>query len=279
MSVFDKRQCALGEGPLWHPERKQLFWFDILGKRLLSRTADGPLEWRFQNHVAVAGWVDHDTLIIVSETALLRFDIPTGKTSPLLDLEADKPATRPHDGRADPFGGLWIGTIGKGVEAGSGSLYRYYLGEITQLKTGMTLPNSICFSPDGRTAYYAETTERRVLRQPLDAQGWPMGAAQVLIDLSNEELRPDGATMDSDGCLWVACWNAGKVLRITAEGEIRGAVSLPALKLTRTEFGGSDLTTLFVTSGAMGSSEPHAGQTFAISSGAVGLAQPRVILG
>ena len=169
MSVFDKRQCALGEGPLWHPERKQLFWFDILGKRLLSRTADGPLEWRFQSHVAVAGWVDHDTLIIVSETTLLRFDIPTGKTSPLLDLEADKPATRPHDGRADPFGGLWIGTIGKGVEAGAGSLYRYYRGEITQLKTGMTLPNSICFSPDGRTAYYAETTDQRILRQPLDA--------------------------------------------------------------------------------------------------------------
>ena len=76
--VFDKRSCRLGEGPLWHPERKQLFWFDILDKKFLSRQGDNQLEWAFDEHVSAAGWVSKDELLIASESQLFLFHLKTG---------------------------------------------------------------------------------------------------------------------------------------------------------------------------------------------------------
>ena len=106
--IFDDTRCELGEGPLWHPLRQQLFWFDILGKRLHTKGQ----HWDFDDHVSAAGWIDHDTLIVASSRALMTFDIITGDTEHLCDLEADNPVTRSNDGRADPQGGFWIGTMG-----------------------------------------------------------------------------------------------------------------------------------------------------------------------
>jgi sugar lactone lactonase YvrE len=112
MTVFDARICGLGEGALWHPRRGQLFWFDILGKRMLTQTPDGPQDWTFAEMVSAAGWLDHDNLLIASETALFRFDLTTGQRHNVVALEANNPATRSNDGRADRQGGFWIGTMG-----------------------------------------------------------------------------------------------------------------------------------------------------------------------
>ena len=127
-ALFDPRMCDLGEGPVGHPDRQQLFWFDILGKRLLSQTSDGPQEWHFPELVSAAGVIDRDTLMIASETALFRCNLETGAKREIAALEADNPTTRSNDGRADPFGGFWIGTMGKQAEPGAGAIYRYYRG-------------------------------------------------------------------------------------------------------------------------------------------------------
>jgi len=138
-SVFDDRRCELGEGPLWHPGRKQLFWFDILGKRLLTRTDDGARDWQFSELVSAAGWVDDENLLIASETALFRFDLDSGARSEVCALEADQPNTRSNDGRADPQGGFWIGTMGKTAEPGAGAIYRWFRGELRRLFPGQRL--------------------------------------------------------------------------------------------------------------------------------------------
>ncbi len=171
MKIFDDRVCQLGEGPLWHPEREQLFWFDILGKRMLGRDGDKKMEWTFDEHVSAAGWVDHTTLMIASETGLSRFDLNSGKCELLIGLEVDNPITRSNDGRADPFGGFWIGTMGKNAETGAGAIYRYYRGKITKLYDKITISNAICFSPDKQVAYLTDTPSRKILRQPLDDAG------------------------------------------------------------------------------------------------------------
>ena len=93
--IYDARACQLGEGPLWHPERQQLFWFDILGKRLMSRDGDTALAWEFDEYVSAAGWIDRDTLMIASQSALLRFDIPSGDHEVILPLEAERRTRRP----------------------------------------------------------------------------------------------------------------------------------------------------------------------------------------
>ena len=97
--IFDDTQCQLGEGPLWHPLRKQLFWFDILGKRLHTKGK----HWDFDTYVSAAGWIDHDTLIVASANALFHFDITAEQSTHLCDLEADNAVTRSNDGRAEPL--------------------------------------------------------------------------------------------------------------------------------------------------------------------------------
>ena len=163
--IFDDTQCTLGEGPLWHPLRGTLFWFDILGKRLHSKAG----QWQFDDYVSAAGWVDADRLIIASQTALIRFDLSDGSQTPLCPLEADNPVTRSNDGRADPQGGFWIGTMGINAEPGAGAIYRYFKGELRQLFAPVTISNAICFAPDGKTAYFTDTPTQKIMRVALYA--------------------------------------------------------------------------------------------------------------
>ncbi|NRB19149.1 MAG: SMP-30/gluconolactonase/LRE family protein [Rhodobacteraceae bacterium] len=277
--VFSDTVCTLGEGPLWHPERKQLFWFDILSKTLLTRDADGEHSWRFDDCVSAAGWVDFDTLLMASENGLYRFDIPSGQRELVVPLEADMPVTRSNDGRADPWGGFWIGTMGFNAEPGAGAIYRFYRGELKQLFGDITISNAICFAPDRSCAYYTDTADGHILRQPLDqSDGWPVGGPEVFLDFSGEDFGPDGAVVDAEGCLWNAQWGAGRVARYAASGALLSSWPLPPAQTTCPAFGGPELTTLFVTSAAADSNDAQAGQTFCIATGITGQREYQVIL-
>ena len=282
--IFDHRRCALGEGPLWHPMREQLFWFDILGKKLLTQTASGPQEWQFAEHVSAAGWVDTDTLLIASETALIRFTIATGAQSRLCGLEADTPKNRSNDGRADPFGGFWIGTMSKTQTAGAGAIYRYYKGELRLLFKEITISNAICFPPNGAFAHFSDTVTGRVMRVTLDADGWPNARPDVFLDLSAEGLNPDGAVIDSAGVMWLAQWGASRVAAYAPDGQFLRAIPFDAPHTSCPAFGGRGNTTLFCTTALEGMSataqanHPNAGKTFAMPDVAKGQYEHQVTL-
>ncbi len=278
MQVFSDALCALGEGPLWHPERKQLFWFDILGKRMFSKGDSGGGGWQFEEQYSAAGWVDRNTLLMASATGFWRFDIATAKQEHIADLEADNPVTRSNDGRADPQGGFWIGTMGLQAEAYAGAIYRYYRGEVRQLFDRITISNSICFAPDGRNAYFTDTHSRRIQKVALDAEGWPDGDPEVFLDLRTEELNPDGSVVDANGNLWNAQWGASRVACYSPQGQFLRAIDVPASQATCPAFGGSDLSTMFVTSAADGVHEDAAGMTFFARMDVKGQAEHRVIL-
>lgn len=278
--VYDDRNCSLGEGPLWHPEREQLFWFDINNKKLLSRSEGQPLEWVFDQHVSAAGWISHDELLIASETEFFVFHLITGERRHVCDLEAENPVTRSNDGRADPWGGFWIGTMGKKAEKGAGAIYRFYRGKLTQLYSDITISNSICFSPDRRFAYYTDTVTRKILRQALDDEGWPAGDPELFIDLNGDGLNPDGSVVDAEGCLWSAQWGSSRVARYSPDGVYLFAEIFPANHTSCPAFGGSDLTRLFVTSATEGMVAPSTdqGRTYCTEVRAKGQTEHRVIL-
>lgn len=286
MTVFDDRQCHLGEGPLWHPERGQLFWFDIIGKTLHTRENDAPRSWTFDWIVSAAGWSDRDHLLIATEQSLVRFNIETGDHSEVAPLEADSSGTRCNDGRADPFGGFWIGTMGKSAEKEAGAIYRYYRGEVRKLFPNISIPNAICFSPDGRTAYFADTAVSKVWRIGLgQADGWPEGDPEVFLDLDADGLNPDGAVIDADGVMWQAQWGAARVAAYRPDGSFVRAIDVPAPHSSCPAFGGDDLTTLFCTTARQGMDEdalaaqPESGMTFTAGPGvAKGQAEHRVII-
>ena len=275
---FDNRSCTLGEGPLWHPLRQQMFWFDIVNCKLLTSLSGAQSEWQFDECVSAAGWIDNDTLLMATESGLYRFDLSTGDRSLLVKIEADNPVTRSNDGRADPWGGFWIGTMGKQLETGAGAIYRFYDNRVQRLYDRITVPNAICFSPDSEFAYFTDTFSRQIMRQKLGAEGWPEGEAETLIDLRSEKLNPDGAVTDKNGNIWNAQWGASRVACYAPTGEFLEAVTFPASQTSCPAFGGKDLSTLFVTSASENMDAPAAkeGRTFSIQTESTGLPEPQV---
>ena len=281
VEIFDETKCELGEGPLWHPLRNELIWFDIQSKRLLKRSGNSLMISAFDRNVSAAGWVDHDHLLIADEFGLFKFNLQTEAETRIVDIEKDNPVTRSNDGRADPFGGFWIGTMGKEAEDQAGAIYRYYRGEVRQLFDNISISNSICFSPDKRFAFYTDTPTKKVMRVALDQQnGWPVGESEVFVDLNADGLNPDGSVIDADGNLWNAQWGANRVAKYDRDGSFVSSTDLPASQITCPAFGGEQGTTLFLTSAATGlePAEEDGGKTFTVQVDAAGQKEHQVIL-
>lgn len=277
--IHDDRVCQLGEGPLWHPIRNQLFWFDILSKKMLC---DDGSEWIFDDKVSAAGWISESELLIASERELFRFDMETGERETVVALEADNPNNRSNDGRIDPWGGFWIGTLGYEHETGAGAIYRYYKGELRKLFGQVTIPNAICFDPDGTTGFFGDTTPAKVWKVRLDERdGWPVGDADLFLDLKAEGLHPDGAVILQDGSFLNAQYHASRVALYDAAGVFQKAFACPASRITCPAMNG---TLLFATSACAGqdadewANEPHGGKTFSMDIGLAGQLENQVIL-
>jgi sugar lactone lactonase YvrE len=278
VTVHDLRRCGLGEGALWHPLREDLFWFDIHAGCLMARGA----AWPLGGNASAAGWVDRDRLVVADAAGLGLFDLATGARTPLCAIEADNPATRSNDGRADPMGGFWIGTMGRAAEPGAGAIHRWHRGTLRRLWGGITIPNAICFAADGRRAHFTDTPTRRVMAVALDAEGWPAGEPETFLDLGPQGLNPDGAVIDADGLMWIALWGAGEVAAYAPDGTRVASVAFPAPHVSCPAFGGDALATLYCTSALEGMDDaararwPAAGRTFAAPGAGRGRPEPAV---
>ncbi|HCP80270.1 MAG TPA: gluconolactonase [Octadecabacter sp.] len=273
--IFDDTQCTLGEGPLWHPERGELFWFDILSKRLHIKGR----HWQFTRHVSAAGWVDDTRLLMADSIGLHVFDLARETADQVAEIEIDNPITRSNDGRADPWGGFWIGTMGLNAQRNAGAIYRYYRGEVRTLFPDITISNSICFAPDGTYAYFTDTPTKKIMRQRLsEKDGWPTGDPEVWLDFGETAWGPDGAVIDSAGNFWNAQWGANRVACYAPDGTMTQTVAFPAAQTSCPAFGGADFKTLFCTSAADGLIGVDEGKTFATPVDAVGQAEHQVIL-
>lgn len=277
MRALDDRICELGEGPFWHPGRRQFLWFDILGRRLL---AQGGEEWRFDRMASAAGRVDARRLLLATETGLALLDLETGALADHVAVEADRPETRSNDGCADRQGGFWLSTMGKRAEPGAGAIYRYYRGRVERLFGGLSIPNAISFAPDGRLAYFADTARQRVWAQPLDGEGWPEGPRRVFLDLAPEGLNPDGAAVDSEGGLWIAKWGAGAVMRYDPQGRRTHVLAVPGRHASCPAFGGEDRGDMLVTTAREGIEAPDAAQglPYLLRPGFRGVPEAEVVL-
>ena len=194
--LFRQLDCVLGEGPLWTD--KGLVFFNILEAEMHRLSGDGETldSWKIDRMASAAALTEGPDLLVATETALVLFD-PDGQSHSLLvDLEADKPGNRSNDGRADRQGGFWIGTMGKDAEAEAGAIYRFHKGELRCLRKGVTIPNAISFSPDGSTAFFADSALGTIFSWRLGPGGWPIGAPAVFHQMDTPGWAPDGAVID-----------------------------------------------------------------------------------
>ncbi|WP_118135592.1 SMP-30/gluconolactonase/LRE family protein [Oceanicella sp. SM1341] len=246
--------ATLGEGPSCDPLTGVVHWFDILGRRLFEHdpesgeTREHPLPMRASAMAAVDG----ARQLLVSETGLHLRDRATGALTPHLAIEAENTATRSNDARTHPSGAFWIGTMGLEAERGAGAIYWYRDGALRTLFEGITVPNSICFSPDGATGYFSDSPTGVIRRVPLDpATGLPAGEARPF-DAGRGRGAPDGAVTDAEGCLWVARWDGACIERLSPEGALMLTYDLPVPRPTCPAFFGPDAARLLVTSAQEG---------------------------
>jgi sugar lactone lactonase YvrE len=280
-------QCALGEGPFWHAGRQQLFWFDINNKTLFAVDADGKAagEWHFDEIVAAAAIVDDNTLALATETGLKRFDLTSGDTVHLIDIETDVPANRTNDSRVHPSGAFWIGTMVKDEGPKDGAVYHYRAGTLTRIIGNVAIPNATCFSPDGRTAYWTDTPDQKILKCATDPEtGMPDGEWELFADVAEHPGYPDGAVVDSEGYLWNARWGGNCVIRYAPDGTIDRIVDVPVSQVTCPAFGGKNLKRLFLTTANKNMSpeqlaeEKVAGGVFYIDLDIAGLPEAKIKL-
>lgn len=275
--IFDAHQCSLGEGAFWHPLREELFWFDINAYQLISRSR----KWQFNEYVSAAGWVSRDELLIASQSKIFSFNLQSEVLNKVCDLEPNKPNTRSNDGRADPKGGFWIGTMGIKAELRAGKIYRYYRGSLVELVSDLTIPNAICFSPNGKMAYFADTPTHKIMAVALDDEGWPKTKPSTIIDLTKSGENPDGAVVDSNGNIWNAQWGSARVACYSPKGVLLDQVCLTATNTSCPAFAG-ETNKLYCTSAMDGilpnSLKPSDGQTFEMVVNAIGQLEHQIFI-
>lgn len=282
--AFDVRNM-LGEGPVYDDQDGTLIWFDILNQTLFIGTPQtGDFRpFQFDEPVSAAFLGTTGQLLMAGASGLFAIDKSDGLATNKLAIEADNPITRANDSRVAPGGSIWFGTMGRKLEDKAGAIYHL---QATQngikkqtLFDKVSIPNATCFSPDGQIAYFCDTPNRQILQVQIDPQtALPIASPSVFADLGPEQLNPDGAVIDSEGCLWNAQWGAGRIACYGPDGQFRRDISLPASQITCPCFGGADFKTLFATSAYEGldrRAEPLAGAVFAIEMDVAGLPERR----
>ena len=279
-------RAQLGECPLWSAVEERLYWEDIDG-RLVHRfdPATGVDEMRALpgRPGSLALTPTPGRLLVALEGRLGFFDWDTGMWRDWIHLEAEGQGNRLNDGRTDPRGRFWVGTMFDPAadDRATGSLYRVEPdGTASVVRTGVGVPNGLAFSPDGRTMYWADTHRDTVWAYDYEIETGEATNERAFLDFAPLPGRPDGACVDAEGGYWIACVYGSAVLRVTPDGAVDRRVAVPTLKPTMPAFGGPSMSTLFVTSiGGGGShvadaSDPEAGGLFAVDVGVRGRSDP-----
>ena len=255
--------CLLGESPLWHPVEQVLYYCDIPGHTLnrfdpaAAPNAEAHTQWSFVTDVACcAPMLEGRALLLAMRDGVWRFDPGTGQRSALAAPPYDTSTERFNDGKCDPRGRFWVGTIYEPRDSPLAALYRFSDGVLTRQAAGITVSNGLAWSPDGSTMYWSDTQAHTVYAFDVDAASGELGARRVFASfapkVSGAPLdgyggRPDGAAVDVEGCYWVAMFEGQRLLRLSPDGALLREVRLPVRCPTMPCFGGADLKTLYIT--------------------------------
>lgn len=259
--------AQLGESPFWHPQEQVLYWVDIPGRSLHRWDPEAARhhQWNFDTEPGCVAPLLGGGLLLAMRDGLWRFDTDSGERSLLSKPPYDPAKERYNDGKADPQGRFWVGTIHEAREP-KAALYRYSSAGLDRIAGDITVSNGLAWSPDGRTLYWADTQAATVRAFDFDPAGGSLSNARVFAvfppkpegsDLSRYGGRPDGAAVDSEGAYWVAMFEGQRLVRLAPDGSLLRSVPLPVRCATMPCFGGEDLRTLYVTTARIGRPAPE----------------------
>jgi sugar lactone lactonase YvrE len=280
-----KAGAEVGESPVWCAREAVLWWIDIVGKSIHRFEPASGIDrsWPAPGRPGAIGLRESGGLVVAMEDGFQTFDAATGVFTPVAIAERGKPGNRLNDGRCDRKGRFWSGSMADPPHppTATGALYRLEPdGHVATALAGLIVSNGLAFSPDDLVLYVGDTspTVRTIWAFDFDLAAGTIANRRVFVDTHAYEGRPDGGTVDAEGCYWMTATDGWALLRFTPVGKLDRRIMLPIKKPTMPAFGGPGLETLFVTSLSKGqdlAEQPLAGGIFAIAAGVKGVPEPR----
>ena len=280
----DSVQCVadvhavLGEGPLWVARERALYWLDIQGRKIFRLEEKGDVsQWPTPFRVGSIASRAKGGFIAGTDQGIAEIDLASGRLQLLFNPEEELPDNRFNDGKVDRAGRFWAGSMDDRESQSTGTLYR--IGDdfgCTVVDQGYKVSNGPAFSPAGDTMYENDSARQVTYAFDLDGEG-SASNRRVLIQFAEGDGYPDGMTVDSEGCLWIAFWDGWCVRRFSPRGELLQTIEMPVQRPTSCAFGGPKLDRLYVTSasrdldGQALRMQPNAGGLFMLVPGVRGL--------
>jgi sugar lactone lactonase YvrE len=276
--------AELGEGPRWHAGEARLYWVDIARNELHRfDPATGRDEMRrFDAPVGCFAFRRAGGLLLAMKDGLALLDAWDAEPTPFgAQLLADRPDLRFNDGRTDPAGRFWVGTVNMAKSAHDAALYRVSPdGAIDLIESDMLTCNGAAFNADGTAFRHADTPSHALRGYAVNPATGTLSGRRIVHQFEAGKGRPDGGSFDAEGCYWSALFDGGRVVKLSPNGDILLTVPLPVSRPTMIAFGGADLRTAYVTSARTGLSDadlaaqPHAGAILSFPVDVPGLPEP-----
>ncbi|MEM7657420.1 MAG: SMP-30/gluconolactonase/LRE family protein [Bacteroidota bacterium] len=269
--VAFEAENILGEGPLWSANRQGLYWIDIKGPSLhfWSPSTGESQRWPLPQFVGSMAETKQGDILLALQQGFYQMNLADGPLTHLGDPEPEQPQHRFNDGKCDPWGNFWAGSMHLNESDPVGTLYRLRpSGKWEAIRSGATVSNGLDWSPDRKTMYYTDSGAQAIYAIDIDPSNGDWKAERVLI--RDTDCYPDGLAVDSEGFIWGAKWDGWRVVRYAPTGEIDRIIELPIQRPTSVMFGGPDLKQLYITSASDRLSEeelakqPDAGNLFVI---------------
>lgn len=286
IDFLGEQRDRLGECPLWDERRQALYWID--SKRCLvhrlSPASGERRQWTLHSEIGSLALCDSGRLLVALEHEIGFLDVDSGEGAfeRLATVTHPEERMRLNDGRADRAGRFLVGSLKLAPATPVGELYQLLpSGQLNTLERGIRVSNSLGFSPDGRTLYFADSLSHQIRRYAYDPQTGQASGMQVFADTTALGSGPDGAAVDAEGHLWVALVMKGQLARFRPDGSLERLLDLPTPHPSCPCFGGPDLDTLYVTSlsdtgNTIKTDDPRAGRLLAVrGTGARGLPEAR----
>lgn len=272
-------RAQLGEGPVWDGVAGVLWWLDIPAGQLYRHdpVSARSKRWAMGSEIGCFALTDGPEILVALADGLHLFDPQTGACRRFGTLAPEAGTNRFNDGKVDPHGRFWVGSIEAAHFAPSGKLYAVDgAGAATVHLEGLRCANGIGWTLDGRRMYFADSMQRVIWSFAFDPEHGQIRDRSVFASFTDTGL-PDGLAVDVEGCVWVALWDGGAIVRLSPDGDTLEQIAMPAKRPTSCAFGGDDLKTLYVTSATFGldakelALTPNAGGLFRIRTAAAGV--------
>src|SRR5690606_7180691 len=269
--LVSDHSCLCGEGPLWDAQNKRLYWIDIVSGHIHCLSAEKTLKsFETEQKIGAIGLNESGKIIAALKNGLYAIDFPNGTMTKIIDPEPDKPDNRFNDGKCDPAGRFWAGTMSDIGIAGQGNLYTLEQdGTVIKKLDGLSISNGLTWDVPHSKFYHIDTPTKKIMAYDYDNETGSISNGITIIEIPESEGVPDGMTIDEHGMLWIAHWNGNRVSRWDPNTASKlQEVFLPVSKVTSCTFGGQDMDDLYVTTAKVGLSEkeleeqPLAGATF-----------------